>query len=63
MIYTMNWKKECMAALQKGYSANKPFRERFITLGRHFLAVSHNSPDPLRYIEQYHNHPTVCPYG
>lgn len=51
--------KECMAALQKGYSANKPFRERFIHLGTTLLRYLTTHPIHFRYIEQYHN----SPYG
>jgi len=48
-----------MVALREDYSADKPFRQRFLYLGttllRHFITY----PLHFRYIEQYHN----SPYG
>ncbi len=51
--------KHISMILQKDYSPEKPFRERFLHLGttllRHFIACPLN----FRYLEQFHN----SPYG
>ena len=48
-----------MRALREGYSAEAPFRERFIHLGTTLLRYFITYPLHFRYIEQYHN----SPYG
>ncbi len=46
-------------ALRKGYSIKKPFRERFLHLGRALLRYFITFPLHFRFVEQYHN----SPYG
>lgn len=52
-------KEKFMIALQEGYSAGKPFRERFLHLGMALLRYCIAHPLYFRYMEQYHN----SPYG
>jgi AcrR family transcriptional regulator len=47
------------AALQEGYSAEKPIRERFLYLGTALLRYCIAHPLYFRYLEQYQN----SPYG
>ena len=51
--------KNIMAALQEGYSVEKPFRERFLHLGTELLHHFISNPLVFRYLEQFHN----SPYG
>ena len=51
--------KIIMAALQEGYSTEKPFRERFLHLGTALIRYFITYPVHFRYLEQYHN----SPYG
>ena len=51
--------KSIKAALQEGYSVEKPFRERFLHLGTELLHHFINNPLVFRYLEQFHN----SPYG
>jgi AcrR family transcriptional regulator len=51
--------KHVMAALEEGYSTEKPFRERFLHIGTILLKYFIAYPLQFRYIEQYHN----SPYG
>ncbi|SEM10206.1 DNA-binding transcriptional regulator, AcrR family [Syntrophus gentianae] len=48
-----------LVALREGYSAEKPFRERFIHLGTALLRYFISFPLHFRFMEQYHN----SPYG
>jgi len=48
-----------MATLQTDYSAEKPFRERFLLIGTTILRYFISFPVHFRYLEQYHN----SPYG
>ncbi|MBN2031678.1 MAG: TetR/AcrR family transcriptional regulator [Deltaproteobacteria bacterium] len=48
-----------LAAIQEGYSAEKPLKERFLHLGTALLRYLIAHPLYFRYIEQYHN----SPYG
>jgi len=51
--------KSIKAALQEGYSVEKPFRERFLHLGTELLHHFISNPLVFRYLEQFHN----SPYG
>jgi AcrR family transcriptional regulator len=51
--------KNIKAALQEGYSVEKPFRERFLHLGTELLHHFISNPLVFRYLEQFHN----SPYG
>jgi len=51
--------RKLMVALQEGYPAGKPFRERFLHLSTALLKYLITNPLYFRYIEQYHN----SPYG
>ena len=51
--------KSIKAALQEGYSVEKPFRERFLHLGTELLHHFIKNPLVFRYLEQFHN----SPYG
>lgn len=51
--------KNIMAALQEGYSVEKPFRERYLHLGTELLQHFIKNPLVFRYLEQFHN----SPYG
>jgi AcrR family transcriptional regulator len=54
-----NIEKSIKAALQEGYSVEKPFRERFLHLGTELLHHFISNPLVFRYLEQFHN----SPYG
>jgi len=51
--------EKIMAALQEGYSVEKPLRERFLHLGTALLRYFIANPLYFRYMEQYYN----SPYG
>jgi AcrR family transcriptional regulator len=51
--------KSIMAALQRRYAVEKPFRERFLHLGTELLHHFIHNPLVFRYLEQFHN----SPYG
>lgn len=51
--------KHIKEALEKGYSLEKPFRERFLHLGTALLLHFIARPQDFRYLEQFHN----SPYG
>jgi len=51
--------EKILGALRKEYSAEKPFRERFLLVGTTLLHYFISFPAHFRYVEQYHN----SPYG
>lgn len=56
---SLELKEKLMIALREGYSAGKPFRERFLHLAMVLLRYCIAHPLYFRYMEQYHN----SPYG